>query len=314
MKSRAIGPMSALLVAASASAAKAGEVDLPYREAVAAQSRLEALGARQVELLERLPGPGREVVLAQLLDLFPRPGSVAEGEPGVEKVLADADSLRAQGSGWYLEVRGGGEWMRYWNWGYLHGSGNPLMPVESRLSPTVLEEMAQECLKHELGPFVRLGPGEELRAWTASYLVRGFKGQSGPEELFVEASRITLVRVVRGVPVVGSGSRVSMIFANDGTLVGFDLDWPELRASGRKVMTDKIATVRSRAESELREQVGVAGPEERRPLCGYYDPGGELAKAPALLGPACIRLVGPLPGGGVLWSQVISIGREPVPE
>lgn len=100
------------------------------------------------------------------------------------------------------------------------------------------------------------------------------------------------------------------MLANDGTMVSFDLDWPRLRPSGRKVTAADIATVRARWQERVRAHFNERTVQERSFHCGYYDPGLPVSDTPILLGPACVGLVGPAPGEGIVWSDVIPIGLE----
>jgi hypothetical protein len=108
----------------------------------------------------------------------------------------------------------------------------------------------------------------------------------------VYASRVTFVRAVDGVSVVGPGSRVMVMLANDGTLVGFDIDWPELKRTGKKVATADIATIRQREEELKGASAAQTGVEQVRFERGYYDPGASAAVPGLLLEPACVSDVG----------------------
>lgn len=295
---------AALVALLDVTAAKAGHIDLPYRMGVAVQSKANGLAQNSLQILERAAAPGRAAVMAQLLSRFAPTGTnaIAANSPIIR---TDADFAMATGDGWFLEVRGEGDWIRYRNHGYITGPKNKTISTEAKPAVSTLESLARNVVKNELAPFVQLAAGEELQAWTASYLASMSTDATGIVNREVAASRIIFTRVIDGVPVLGSGSKVSVILANDGTLVGFDVDWPALKRSVTRAATVDIGTIRKRADQALGIGAGAKRPEERVFECGYYDPGVQGATAGASVGPACVVIVDPNPGAAGFLTKII---------
>lgn len=307
---RAAGLVCLGVLLGAPTTAGAAEQDLPYRKAVSTESKAGGLREREVQLLLRVPGPGRELVLEQLLARFPSRESRSRGGQQQVRLRYEADRAMARGDGWFLEVRANGEWIRYRNSGYITGPRNFPVSMDVRPPAAVLETMARRWIEDDLSPFVKLQPGEELKGWSASYLVGVEATLGGQVRHSVYASQITLIRVIDGVPVVGPGSKVSVLVANDATLVGFDVDWPELWPSGQSTLTADIDTIRAWAEQRLEAEAGAQRVQERVFECGYYDPGAWLVDPMAPVAPACISVVDPAPGAGILLKDVIPIGID----
>lgn len=282
MKTRSALPV-VLLIIGGAAAASAAPIDLPYRKAVAMQSRAVGLAGAFVQPLERLPGPGRDTVMADMLTRF-TPQGVRVKAP---QMKSEADFKMAIGDGWFVEVRGTGEWIRFRNDAYINGPRNLPLPEDQRPAPARLEARAREVVENDLAPFVSLRTGEELRGWLTSYLMNGSMSVSGATHSEVIASRVIFTRVINKVPVLGPGGKVAVILANDGALVGFDIDWPDLQPTGAKVKTVDIATIRARKNQLLGGQPGAPTPAELTFACGYYDPGVAGVSLSTRIGPAC---------------------------
>jgi hypothetical protein len=267
----------------------AGAGDSSYRRSVKAKSRALALARRGVAVLERQPGPGRDHVFSALAARFATEGApVTTASP--ERSSSDSDARIAVGPGgsWFLEVRGEGDWVRYRNSDYLTSFENPVL--EEPLSVSEVERCATAFLESSVPELVPMTQSEELRAWTTSYLRDVGTDASGELREVMLAAKIVLSRVINGVPVLGSGSKVAVIVANNCEVVGFDVDWSTFGASGRIITTVPLAQVRTRL-SAIRG--GAAGPEASLE-CGYYDPGADGSPRSVLLQTACISATVPM--------------------
>ena len=104
-----------------------------------------------------------------------------------------------------------------------------------RLSNELLEALGRSFISRELGRYVVLANGEELLALSSVHQVSRDQANAPgapSEEEEVGGSIVSFIRTVEGVPVVGRGSKVAVVFANDGTAVGFDFDWPTYGRTG----------------------------------------------------------------------------------
>jgi len=193
------------------------------------------------------------------------------------------------GAGWMLEVRGSGEWVRFRHDEYFgQGDARPI-PREEMPPVDELVVRAREFLGSSLKSFVLLGPGEGLEAWSADFLVSSAFDSAGIHESWVSASRVTFTRVVDQVPVLGPGSKASIIMSPDGEVIGFDFDWPALRRSSAKLKTVGVDVIRNRHVAVVREELGLSVPPTERSFeCGYYDPGVAAADSGRALAPACV--------------------------
>jgi hypothetical protein len=110
----------------------------------------------------------------------------------------------------------------------------------------------------------------------------------------VVASKITFTRVIEGIPVLGSGSKVEVTFNPEGEPIGFSVDWADyLQSTARDLSKDTVAdinTIRARAQL-VRQRRGIDPThisEESSPQCGYYDAGYHADQGRDGLVPACV--------------------------
>jgi hypothetical protein len=280
------------LAALTSAQSRAEAGDRPFRVAVAARSKTAGLTGQVVRRIERLPGRGRDVVMADALDRFVPAGDSADKA----RRASQGDVTTVFGKGWMMEVRGTGERVRFYNQAYINSSSNRPISKLARPSGDVLEAAGRKLIESELWSFVKLGHGEELKAWSVSYLVNGVTDKTGAIDEAVVASRILFTRVIGGVPVLGPGNKVSVTVANDGTLVGFDVDWPDLVRADEILPTSEIGTIRAAADAKLGVVSGKARPVEEVFECGYYDSGIAGLSAGSGLQPACVVIVNQGPG------------------
>jgi hypothetical protein len=235
-------------------------------------------------VLRRQGGPGRDEVFSDVLARFATgQGAITTG--GNFQSVREADVRLAKGeeAGWLLEVRGEGDWIRYRNNDYLTSGGNLPVDVEARMPASVVESVARAFVEDSLSPFVALKEGEVLNPWTAAYLESVGTDESGSVHRSVIASRITFIRVLRGLPVLGPGSKITVVVANDAQPVGFDVDWSEFKATGKRTPMVELSVIRGR----LRDLVSAEG-EELYFECGYFDPGADAEERSVFLQPACV--------------------------
>jgi len=265
------------------SGAEAG--DLPFRATAAAKSKSFGLTRDTVSRIERLPGRGRNTVKTEMIKRF---APVNSNERNNE--VTTEDSSITAGEGWLVEVRGTGESVRFLNAGYINSSANRPCSRENSFTDEELETAALKVIQKELASLVKLGKGESLQGWQVSRLMDSVTDETGVTTENVVASRILFTRAIDGIPILGPGNKVSVTFANDGSLVGFDLDWPKLaRKNGNPRITPFNET---RNEADRRQGLGWGqeGVTEKVFECGYYDPGVAGLKEGNSLEPACVSI------------------------
>ncbi len=123
----------------------------------------------------------------------------------------------------------------------------------------------------------------------------------------VVGNRIVFTREINGIPVVGAGSKVTITFLNDGSVVSFRYDWPTYVKTGRMQRLAPPAAILRRVQrsvgartnyptanairvpsaTSVTEMIDLGGNVQlERFACGYYDPGfmSRDAKAPIQAG------------------------------
>jgi hypothetical protein len=252
-----------------------GAADFAQRTQAESLARKQGFVRTEVGLLKRMPGPGRERASRMLLERFSRSTSVITtgGKMRTEKGRNSLDTI---GNGWFLHVQADGSKARYRNYAYLDGDKNKPIPVEKRLAPDKLEALGREFIGKQLDGVVKLGPGEALVPHFTEHQIGGgssTKEGATPDPEYVAASTVVFTRELNGVRVIGPGSKIAVIFANDGSAVGFDYDWPVYQAAGKSQKLESVGAIRARAKKLGALDAQMADTTEKRFECGYYDMG-----------------------------------------
>jgi hypothetical protein len=275
----------ALLLAGASSPAEAA--DYPYRRNWNANSRQVGLQGAVLPVLERSPGRGARVVADALVAQF-RNATSGITTAGNYSIILQRDSIRYTGdTGWQLTVYGDGTAVRYRNPVALDAGRT--VPLASRLSNTDLEALGRRFITEQLGRYVLVGTGETLEALKTEHQVEERQADASTAPLIQEVSASTVVftRTVNGVGVVGSGSKVAVIFGNDHLPAGFELDWTAYQPSGRRQQTLDVSSIHRRASSVLPVDPLATGTTLQRFECGYFDNGTRRRDALAPVQPAC---------------------------
>jgi hypothetical protein len=268
----------------------ANAADFPQRVAIGERSAKSGLGLAEVPLLKRNMGPGLDVMAEQLLaDLSKSEDPVnTRGEFKAEK---EENRLAFLGTGWTLQVYGDGTRVRYRNYEYLDGAGAKPLPVAKRLTNAKLEKLGRKFIDTKLGRYALLDKGEALVPYFTEYQIGGV-GSTKPgakpavEEVF--ASTVIFARSVDGVLILGPGSKIAVIFANDGQPVGFDMDWARYERTGEMQKVLPLKEIDGRTAKLLPFDLSSPDVKTTRFECGYFDLGGRKRDPEAPIQTACL--------------------------
>jgi len=268
----------------------ANAADFPQRVAIGATSAKYGMNAAAVPLLRREPGPGMGIMSSQLLKEFSSstdPITTA----GDYKTTRGVDKIGFIGNGWSMQVFADGTRIKYRNYDYLDGTNNKPLPVTSRLTQSQLEKLGREFIATKLKSYVRLGSNETLVPYFTEFQVGG-GGSTLPgskpvaEEVF--ASTVIFARSVGNIPVLGAGSKIAVIFANDGRAAGFDMDWAAYQDTGIMQKTAPLTEVQGRAMKLFPFDLQASDTKTTRFECGYFDIGARKRDTEATLQSACL--------------------------
>jgi hypothetical protein len=259
----------------------------PFRLQVASSSANDGLGEGKFELYERKAGVGRDARVQDLLSRFESPvDAVATG--AFDSIQTGDNHVLVSGDGWLLDVRGDGDWVRYWNTEYATSPANTPVPLSARPSLSGLESIGREFIGAALGDLVDLAANEKLEPWYTAHQIEVTEELGGARQELVYASKIVFTRTIDGVPVLGPGSKVVVHVAADGTVTGFDVDWSRFEGLADTQTALALPDIRSRTETVAAEKASAASRVEDRFECGYYDTGARLANTAAPLQVACL--------------------------
>lgn len=247
-------------------------------------------GVPEVALLRAKPGPGVDAALkAVKARLANMPEQIHFG--GASKTEAGTEAAIERGPGWILEVQAGGNKVHYKNFGYLDGPKNALIPIERRLKQEELEAKGRRFIADELRDLIHLEPGEELVPHFTQYEYVGSAPATADAKLLpqnVRAAVVVFSRTIGGQRVLGGGSKIAITFATDGTVAGFQYDWPQYQRLSKTQKVLPIAAIRQRAHKLAPEEMDRPGVKVERVECGYSDRGSGRRNEAAPLQPACV--------------------------
>jgi len=261
--------------------------DFPHRKNLDSISRQQALGDSEINLLESQQGPGKAQVSQAILEKLGT-SNVAITTKNIEKIDENAKRIRTDGDGWTLHVYADGTNVKYWNHKYLESTKNPKVAINERLSNDELEALGREFIDSKLTEYIKLGPNEKLVPFATKHQIRS--GQStagGPINRQVISSAVVFSRTVNDIDIIGPGSKVAIIFANDGTPVAFEFDWTAYTQSTKSQKLLNLNQVQERASATATMKRDVDHVELQRFECGYYDMGVRHRDVSAPIQPAC---------------------------
>lgn len=260
--------------------------DFAARKQLQQRSMAGGVGVAQLPLLGVNAGPGQGQALNAVRARFDR-GFEQITLAGTARQATSAGSVVLATDSWRLEVATDGRKVRYRNYGYLDSPANRPVPLARRASQDALERKARSFVGSALRDLVRLGPGEELVPLYTEYQVNG-GGSTAPggarDPEMVVGANVVYGRSINGVHVIGAGSKVAVMLGADGTVAGFDYDWPEYVKSPRVQRVVSADTIRWRSR-----ELGAEDDQTRadRMECGYFDPGSGRRDRVAPLQAAC---------------------------
>lgn len=269
MKNCAGWMMAAMLGFASAPSWAA---DGAYRQTVGSQSTGGNI-ATDLSTLTRVPGLGRAARVTRLLTVLAQQIPAAGAAPSTRTTVGD-DNTMVQAPGWLLDVRGDGNWVRFIADSYATNAGIPTVEVDARMTTAELEARARQFISTVLADQVVLGKGETLEVWRTSYeleLTGSGDAAPGAVQKKVAANKIVFTRALGQVPLLGPGSKVSVTFANDGAVTGFQYDWSAIQNTGATKHSAVASVVNARLNALLKSHGSHVG--LTRLECGYYDTG-----------------------------------------
>lgn len=263
--------------------------DFPYRIDSQKRSEKEGLGHEQVPLFKRIPCPGKEAVAKKLIEHF-KDSIIPIATKGASKEQVKGELLSITGDGWFLDVYGDGSNVSYRNYKYIDSKPELAKPVSMRLSNEKLRELGLEFIRKHLSEYIKLGPDEKLIPFYTEHAIVGggfTKENTKMEEEKVYASTIVFTRSIKKVNIIGAGSKVAVMFNNEGIPIGFNYDWPQYMPIGKSQKVLTVEAIKKRAEKLLLLDINSANVKIKRFDCGFYDAGSRKRDFRAVIQTGC---------------------------
>jgi len=287
-KNLAASLLAALGLSITVSSATAA--DFPQRQAIAGTSAKYGMSVSQVPLLRRDPGPGMAVITDQMVKEFAG-ATDAINTRGTYKVERAEQQTRIIGEGWSMHIYADGTRVRYRNYDYLDGPNNKPLPVASRMTQDQLEKLGRNFIATKLARYVTLGKNETLVPYFTEFQIGGggpALTDTKPVAESVFASTVVFTRSIGGIPVLGAGSKLAIVFANDGQAIGFDMDWASYQPTGGYQKTSTLTDIQGRAKKLFPFDLSASDVKTTRFECGYFDIGARKRDTSAPVQAACL--------------------------
>jgi len=269
---RGSGLITLVLISSLASAA-----DFPQRVESANRSNREGLSRAEIALMKAKKGPGKDAGAEFFMKRFAQSKSQIT-TAGPSNRTTKKERIDVMGQGWGLKVYNDGTKVRYRNYGALDSKMNLAKPATQKMSLQQLESVGRQFIDSHLKDVITLGPNESLVPhFTQHQIIGGGATAPGakPDEDRVVASTVVFSRAIDGTPVVGPGSKVAVLFANDGSPVGFDFDWPAYEPAGKTQKLLDRANIQKRMQQLASVKLDAPNVKVQRLECGYYDAGNK---------------------------------------
>jgi hypothetical protein len=274
--------------------------ELPQTKAQQQFSVRQGFRDSALPVLHRSTGSNQNKVSAALIEKLGL-GSATSSKQG--------NNLQLAGKQWTMEITADGTGADFHDQaaeGRAHSQGKPL---SAKMSSEELEQRGRAFIASKLASQIVLGPNEQLVAEHTNYRIEG--GQDLKTEEISQAvvdNRIVFARTLNGVPVVGNGSKITLIFLNDGSLASFRYDWPKYRTSTTQNLVD-AGQILTRVQTVLGSRSDVTPATQSVPVpsaegdayplqmtpntklvaleCGYYDNGSFAGHTTQSVQPGC---------------------------
>lgn len=262
-----------------------------HRHQLTVRSLEKGLGRADVPLLDVTKGPGRKRVLESLLRRLNK--TQFDIQADIQRIVREdinAKRIAMYGDGWKLKVYGDGTKARYRHYGYLQKRKRTLAQLPP-ITPEKLISSGRRFIEEILGDQVRLNKHETLIPFRIEYQIDAIQsadGKQAPRETTV-AGAVVFSRAISGIDVLGTGSKIAVLFANDGTPFGFDYDWPKLSENDTIQTLAPLDEIKKRTRQVARLKDTAIHVRLQRFECGYYDPGQRHRGETTTLQAACVH-------------------------
>jgi hypothetical protein len=289
-----MGVLLGLVTTLSVKPSLAAAEDFSHTVELNERSKKNAIGVDKIKLLRRKAGPGRDAAVNALIRSMHKkhPIVLASGD---YSILDRGKRTRYKGEdGWHIDAFADGTRVNYRAMDYVDSEANPKVTEEKRMGKEELEKLGRNFIESYLSEVIQLKSNESIVPISTSYQVQAIQEVdpgSFPgwrNDRFVVSNEIKFGRQVNGIDVIGPGSKIVVIFANDKTPVGFTYDWPiyEETEDTQEILgindilerTSSLATTRSKKPTKV---------NIKKFECGYWDAGARRQSTDAFIQGGC---------------------------
>lgn len=277
--------------------------DFDEKKELENQSRNFIMAKESVPLLKLVPGQGNAAILDKTIEHFSmnrdsvgaietdglRPDSInTDNNSFIEYGI---ESCIASNNGVVLIVSGDGTKVQYMNeMGFedIKKRNGKFKRNTGKISKNRLEALGRTFIENSLSEFIKIDENEEIVPFNVIYEIdTEYNANTEEKTESVTGNIVIFSRKVNGHHVIGKGSKISIMFANDETPVAFRYDWPDYQAADmeQKIISKENLIERKGSLSIMKES--ATDIDLVRFECGYYDPGAMRRDDESIIQAAC---------------------------
>ncbi|MEE9366152.1 MAG: hypothetical protein V3W44_05635 [Dehalococcoidales bacterium] len=273
MRTKSVFAITASVIAVSLSLGTAANAsDSDQRTSLTNNSLFKGVALDGVNLLHRKEGPGARLVAMTIASEMASLSLPSGPDQGLRYINEQGMfGMVDTGTGAYLKVYGDGTRVRYSDSSETRPDDG--VEVEDRIPDKRLYELGRKFINDELVDVIDITSDDEVVDYKTMFQLDSEFSEKEATKQRVTQNTAVFSRRVRGTDVVGAGSKIAIMFANDGSIEGFFYDWPEYEQleDVQSGLSPELARERASQMSSLR--VGAQEVELKRFECGLMDEG-----------------------------------------
>lgn len=248
--------------------------DFANRTELREKSSREGVGKETSLVLKRIEARGEQQTLSLALSTLEKSGIVSNSR--VHRTETGHRKTTYIGDNWHVSVYGEGDKLKFRK-GRMSASPKEnderralRVAVADRKKNQELEVLGRRIVDGLISNIVDFSKNDEIVPIYTLHLVEGSKSKDGvSSETYVSGSTIVFGRRIDGVSVVGAGSKIAVMFDNNGNLEGFDVQWSKFEPSFNQIENLSGSMQRERINALLSKNKGKVEIESVE--CGYVD-------------------------------------------
>lgn len=248
--------------------------DFAARIQLREQSAVNGVGKRTSQLLRRTKSGHKDLAISRTLNALEQGGVLSDSK--VDRTEKGYLKTTYIGGNWHVSIYGDGEKIKFRK-GRMSAAAKEgdeeraiRMLIDDRKTNEELEVLGRRVIERVISKVVSFSKSDVIVPSHTLHLVEGSKSKNGSStKELVSGSTIVFSRRINDINVVGSGSKIAVMFDNSGNLEGFDVQWSSFEPLSSKIDNVSGDMQRERINALLSKHKGEVKIDSVE--CGYVD-------------------------------------------